>query len=243
MSEAALFVTCLVDNLAPRTGVASVELLEAAGWSVSFPPAQTCCGQPAVNTGEPDAAARLARHFVEVFEPFDAVVSPSGSCVAMVRHWYPQLLDGAWLGRAEAVAERTYELSDFLVDVAGVVDVGARLDTTVTVHDACHGLRILGTKSAPRRLLEAAGATIVEMADAELCCGFGGTFSEKHPEMSGPMADGKLDRAAATDAEYLVAGDTGCLLHLAGRRRRSGVGPEPVHFAELLASSLPGAGS
>jgi L-lactate dehydrogenase complex protein LldE len=241
MPEVALFVTCLVDQFAPDAGVAAVRLLEAAGCSVAFPAAQSCCGQPALNTGEPEAAAVLARHFVEVFEPYEAVVSPSGSCAAMVHHWYPRLLEGTWRERAEAVVARTYELSGYLADVLGRSDFGARLGpaATVTVHDACHGLRILGVKDAPRRLLEAAGATVVEMVDPETCCGFGGTFAAKHGEISAPLADDKLAQASATGARYLVACDSGCLLHLAGRRRRTGAGPEPVHLAELLARALP----
>lgn len=239
--EVALFATCMVDNVAPAVGVATVRLLEAAGCTVVFPEAQTCCGQPAMNTGEPEAASRLARHFVEVFEPYDAVVAPSGSCVAMVRHWYTRLLDGSWRDRAEVLAARTHELAGYLVDVLGRTDLGARIDESVTVHDACHGLRILGTKTAPRQLLETAGGRIIEMDEPEICCGFGGTFAEKHPEISGPMADDKLERAAATSADYMAAGDTGCLLHLEGRQRRSGVGPAPIHFAELLAAGLPSA--
>jgi L-lactate dehydrogenase complex protein LldE len=241
--EVALFVTCLVDQLAPEAGVAAVRLLEAAGCRVAFPEAQSCCGQPALNTGEPEAAAVLARHFVEVFEPYDAVVTPSGSCAAMVHHWYPQILEGDWAGRAEAVAARTYELTSFLVDRLGATDVLAEavsLDPglTVTMHDACHGLRVLGLKTSGRRLLEAAGATVVEMAEPEQCCGFGGTFAAKHGEISAPMADDKLAQAAATGADYLAACDSGCLLHLAGRRRRTGQGPEPVHVAELLGRAL-----
>ncbi len=239
MPEVALFVTCLVDQFAPEAAIGAVRLLEAAGCKVTFPEAQSCCGQPAVNTGEPEAAAVLARHFVEVFEPYPAVVSPSGSCVAMVHHWYPQLLEGAWRDRAVALAERTYELSGYLADVLDQTDLGARVDDLVTVHDACHGLRVLGTREAPRRLLAGAGAELVEMSEPEICCGFGGTFAAKHPEMSAPMADDKLAQAAATGARWLVACDSGCLLHLAGRRRRTGTGPEPVHLAELLARGLP----
>lgn len=241
MPEVALFVTCLVDQFAPRAGVAAVRLLEAAGCTVVFPEAQSCCGQPALNTGEPEAAAVLAQHFVEVFESYEVVVSPSGSCAAMVHHWYPRLLEGAWRERAEGVAARTHELTGYLSDGLGRPDLGARLDPveTVTVHDACHGLRVLGLKGAPRRLLEAAGATVVEMADPETCCGFGGAFAAKHGEISAPLADDKLAQAAATGARYLVACDSGCLLHLAARRRRTGTGPEPVHLAELLAGGLP----
>jgi len=234
----AFFVTCVVDQVAPDVGVASVRLLEAAGCDVSFPEAQTCCGQPAANSGEPEAAARLARHFVDVFEPFDAIVAPSGSCAAMIHHWYDRLLAGRDRDRALAVAAKTFELSQYLVTELDRLDLGARVDATVTVHDACHGLRNLGVGTAPRRLLEGAGATIVEMVEPETCCGFGGTFSIEHGEVAGPLADDKLAHAAATDAEFLVSGDSSCLLHLEGRRRRTGTGPQPIHFAELLARGL-----
>jgi L-lactate dehydrogenase complex protein LldE len=241
--EVALFVTCLVDQLAPEAGVAAVRLLEAAGCVVSFPEAQSCCGQPALNSGEPEAAAVLARHFVEVFEPYEAIVTPSGSCAAMVHHWHARILDGRWAERAEALARRTYELTSFLVDRLGATEEIGRAaplepGMTVTVHDACHGLRVLGLKTSGRQLLEAAGANVVEMAEPEQCCGFGGTFAAKHGEISAPMADDKLAQAAATGADYLAACDSGCLLHLAGRRRRTGQGPEPVHVAELLGRAL-----
>jgi len=237
--DVALFVTCVVDQVSPDVGVASVRLLEAAGCTVSFPEAQTCCGQPAANAGEPEAAARLARHFVEVFEPFDAIVAPSGSCAAMIHHWYDRLLEGRDRERALAVAAKTFELSQYVVAELGRLDLGARVDARVTVHDACHGLRNLGVGDAPRLLLESAGATIVEMVEPETCCGFGGTFSIEHGEVAGPLADDKLAHAAATEADYLVSGDTACLLHLEGRRRRTGVGPRSIHFAELLAQGLP----
>ena len=237
-AEVALFVTCLVDQLAPEAGVAAVRLLEAAGCRVAFPGAQSCCGQPALNTGEPEAAAVLARHFVEVFEPYEAVVTPSGSCAAMVHHWYTRLLDGRWRDRAAAVASRTHELTGYLVDVLARPDLGARVDTTITVHDSCHGLRMLGLVDQSRRLLRGAGATLVEMVDPEACCGFGGTFALKHTAVSTAMADTKLRDAAGTGAACLVAGDAGCLVHLAGRRRRTGVGPEPRHIAEVLAEGL-----
>ncbi len=238
MPEVALFVTCLVDQVTPRAGIAAVRLLEAAGCTVVSPEAQSCCGQPALNTGEPEAAAVLARHFVEVFEPYPAIVSPSGSCAAMVHHWYPKILEGAWRQRAAAVLARTFELTGCLAGVLRRTDLGARVDASVMVHDACHGLRVLGLKQAPRTLLAAAGATVVEMAESETCCGFGGTFAAKHGEISTPLADDKLAQAEATGARYLVACDSGCLLHLEGRRRRTGRGPEPVHVAELLAGGL-----
>jgi L-lactate dehydrogenase complex protein LldE len=238
-AKVALFVTCVVDNVFPQTGVASVRLLEAAGCEVAFPEAQSCCGQPAANSGEPEAAAVLARHLIEVFEPFDAVVAPSGSCAAMVHHWYPRLLTGDWRARAVALAARTFELSQYLVDELGRVELGARVDGRVTLHDACHMLRNLGVKAAPRRLLEAAHATLVEMEEPETCCGFGGTFAAKHGEISGPLADDKLRHAGATGADFLVSCDQACLMHLEGRRRRTGAGPRPVHLADLLAAGLP----
>lgn len=235
----ALLVTCVIDQMAPDTGVAAVRLLEAAGARVEFPDAQTCCGQPALSAGEPEAAARLARHTLDVFDGFDAVVAPSGSCAAMVHHWYTRLLSGSDRQRAADLAGRTWELSRFIVERLGVTDVGSRLDTTVTVHDACHGLRNHGVSASPRTLLRAAGATIVEMPEPETCCGFGGTFSQHHGALAGALADAKLAGAATTDAEWMASGDTACLLHLEGRRRRTGVGPRPVHLADLLAAGLP----
>ena len=241
MSErrVALFVTCVADNLFPDTGVAAVRLLEAAGCTVEFPAAQSCCGQPALNAGEPEAAARLARNFVEAFEPYDAVVTPSGSCAAMVRHWYTDVLTGESQRRAAAVAARTYELTQYLVDELGRVDLGGHVDGTVTVHDACHMLRTLGVTAAPRRLLEAAGATVLEMREPETCCGFGGTFAATHTEISGALADDKLAHAAATGADALVSCDLACLMHLEGRRRRTGTGPPARHLADVLAERLP----
>ncbi len=238
VQRVALFVTCVVDIVSPEVGVASVRLLEAAGCEVLFPEAQTCCGQPAANSGEPEAAARLARHFIDVFEPYDAIVSPSGSCAAMIHHWYDRLLTGRERDRARAVASKTFELSQYLVVELGKTELGARLDATVTVHDACHGLRNIGVGGSARVLLEAAGATIIEMEESETCCGFGGTFSIEHGEVAGPLADDKLAHAAATEAQYLASGDSACLLHLEGRRRRTGTGPEPIHFAELIARGL-----
>jgi L-lactate dehydrogenase complex protein LldE len=237
----ALFVTCLADQVFPDTAVAAVRVLEAAGVTVDFPEAQTCCGQPALAAGEPEAAAKLAHHWLDVFGPagaYDAIVAPSGSCASMVHHWYSRLVPER-AGEADALAHRTYELAQYLVDELGVADVGARLTTTATVHDACHGLRNLGVGEAPRTLLRAAGADVVEMPEAQTCCGFGGVFAAQHGELSGPLADDKLRHAAGTDAQWLVSGDAACLMHLEGRRRRTGVGPRPVHVADLLASGLP----
>ena len=245
MPTVALFVTCVADQVFPDTAAATVRVLEAAGVDVVFPERQTCCGQPALTAGEPDAAAHLARHHLDVFtaDAFDAdaVVAPSGSSAAMVCHHYPGLL-AERSAAAAALAARTFELSQYLVDVLGIVDIGARLDTTVTVHDACHGLRKLGIGDAPRRLLAGAGATVVEMAEPDTCCGFGGVFSMGFPEVSTRLADTKLGHAASTSARYLVSTDLACLMHLDGRRRRRRSGPatapEPVHLADLLASGL-----
>jgi L-lactate dehydrogenase complex protein LldE len=242
MPKVALFVTCVADQVYPDTAAATVRVLEAAGVDVVFPEQQTCCGQPALTAGEPDAATRLARHHLEVFDSaeFDAIVAPSGSCTAMVCHHYPELLTDDH-DRAVSVAARTYELTQYLVDVLGVVDIGARVDAVVTVHDACHGLRNLGLRSQTRRLLEATGATVVEMSEADTCCGFGGVFSFGFPEVSTRLADAKLGHAATTKARYLVSGDLACLMHLAGRRTRVGPPsvPQPIHIADLLASGLP----
>jgi L-lactate dehydrogenase complex protein LldE len=246
MPKVALFVTCVADQVFPDTAEATVRVLEAAGAEVVFPELQTCCGQPAITAGEPEAAARLARHHLDVFGALDAgeidaIVTPSGSCAAMVCHHYPTLLTDR-RPEAEALARRTFELTQYLVDVLGVVDIGARLDdTTVTVHDACHGLRNLGLRTQTRVLVEAAGATIVEMTEPDTCCGFGGVFSFGFPEVSTRLADAKIGHAATTTARYMVSGDLACLMHLDGRRRKVGPSsaPEPIHIADLLASGLP----
>jgi L-lactate dehydrogenase complex protein LldE len=247
--KVALFVTCVADQLSPDTAQSTVRVLEAAGAQVVFPPQQTCCGQPALTAGEPRAAARLAHHHLDVFGDrhvdagdFDAIVTPSGSCAAMVCHHYPALL-AERRSAAETLAARTFELTQYLVDVLGVDDIGARLDATVTVHDACHGLRNLGLGVGMRRLLERAGATLVEMTEPDTCCGFGGVFSFMYPEVSTRLADTKLGYAAATAAHYVVSTDLACLMHLDGRRRRLGpaTAPQPIHIADLLASGLPAA--
>jgi L-lactate dehydrogenase complex protein LldE len=234
-----LFVTCLVDQVAPDTGRSTLRLLEAAGCTVEFPERQTCCGQPGFNAGFPEDARRLARHFTDVFEGYEAIVAPSGSCAAMVRRYYPTLFAGAERERVEAVSAKTYELTQFLVDVLGRPDLGIRVDTTVAYHASCHLLRELGVRDAPRQLLDDAGVTVVEMGDAERCCGFGGSFSVSHPEISVPMADEKLDQALASGAGRLAACDTGCLVQLATRARRRGVDLEVRHVADVLAEGLP----
>ncbi|MFO7544014.1 MAG: (Fe-S)-binding protein [Trueperaceae bacterium] len=233
----ALFATCLVDQLFPDVGVATVRLLRHLGIEVTFPADQTCCGQPAYNAGHHDAARAAAIHHLNVFDGADAVVVPTGSCASMVVAHYPELLaeDATNYVRARDLAGRTYDLATFLADVLGTEDVGADLSgERVTYHDGCHALRWLGVKRAPRALLRAAGAELVESPSAEVCCGFGGLFSVKMPEISAAMARTKLEDVRATEATVLTSLDGGCLMQLSGTMHRQGGGPEVVHLAELL---------
>ncbi len=233
----ALFVTCLVDQFAPEVATAALSVLGRAGVEVSVPAGQTCCGQPFLNDGFPEQGASLARRWVQIFGPFDAVVAPSGSCAATVREFYPRLLSGTpWEALAAEVAHRTYELSEFLVRVVGVVDVGARFPHRVAFHPSCHLLRSLGAAGCARALLErVAGLQLVELARPEVCCGFGGVFSVKFPEVSEAMLADKLQDVASAGTDVLVSTDLGCLLHLRGglSRRRSPV--RCLHLAEVLA--------
>jgi L-lactate dehydrogenase complex protein LldE len=191
-----------------------------------------------VSAGQPEAAARLADHFLDVFTSAEAIVAPSGSCAAMVHHWFARLLPERERV-ARDVAAKTYEFAQFVVDVSGITDIGAKLDgEVVTVHDACHGLRNLGVGSAPRVLLAAAGASLAEMQEPETCCGFGGVFATEYPEVSTRLADAKLGHAGDTEADWLVSTDLACLMHLDGRQRRTRMGPRPIHLADLLASGL-----
>ncbi len=240
-TRVALFVTCLVDLFRPSVGFAALELLERSGVSVSIPTAQTCCGQPAYNSGDRETAIELARRMITLFEPFDHVVAPSGSCAAMLRCHYPRLLarDSTWAGRAEALAEKTWELTAFMVDVAGVTAVDSTLSARVTYHDGCSGLRELGVRRQPRELLATvAGLDLAEMTEPETCCGFGGTFCVKYPEVSTKMVRDKVADIEGTGAELVLAGDLGCLLNIAGclRRRRSRIAVR--HVAEVLAGRL-----
>lgn len=236
-SRVALFVTCLVDQFAPEVATATLSVLGRVGVEASVPAEQTCCGQPFLNDGFPEYASSLARRFVQTFEPFEAVVAPSGSCVATVREFYPRLLSGtAWEAPAAAVAHRTYELSEFLVRVVGVVDVGACFPHRVAFHPSCHLLRSLGAAGCARALLERVAALqLVELARPEVCCGFGGVFSVKFPEVSEAMLADKLQDVTGSGADVLVSTDMGCLLHLRGglSRRRSSV--RCLHLAEVLA--------
>ncbi len=234
-----LLVTCLVDLMRPSIGFAALRLLERAGVEVVVPRMQTCCGQPAYNGGDRADAAALARKLVAEFEGFDAVVAPSGSCAGMVRTHYPELLgdDPAWRARAEALAAKTWELTQFLTDVLAVDTVPGRFDGTVTYHDSCAGLREMGVKAQPRALLaKVAGLTLVEMAECENCCGFGGTFAVKFGEISTRLADDKCRNVEAAGADALVLGDLGCMLNIEGRLRRRGhASTQVLHVAEVLA--------
>ncbi len=233
----ALFVTCLVDLHRPTVGFAAIRLLEQAGCQVEVPRAQTCCGQPAYNSGDRDTARDLALGILEAFGGYDYIVVPSGSCGGMLRHHLPTLFedDPNLRARAEALAARTYELVSFLTDVMGLERVAGAASGTVTYHDSCSGLRELGIKAQPRRLLEALGVTVKEMADPDVCCGFGGTFCVKYPEISTRMVSDKSADIAATGAETVLAGDLGCLLNIAGRLKREGSAVKVRHVAEVLA--------
>ena len=234
----ALFVTCLVDLFRPSVAFASISLLEAAGCKVSVPEAQTCCGQPAWNSGDNATAADLARKVIETFEPFDFVVAPSGSCAATIVKDYPEILkaDPAWRKRAEAFAAKTHELVSFLVDVMGVSEVDARCDASTTYHDSCSGLRTLNIQEQPRALLASVeGLELREMEDTEVCCGFGGTFCVKFPDISNRMVENKTTHIVETGADLVLAGDLGCLMNMAGKLSRKGRRVKARHVAEVLA--------
>jgi L-lactate dehydrogenase complex protein LldE len=233
-----LFVTCLADLMRPSVAFAAVKLLQDAGCSVAVPSAQTCCGQPALNSGDSGDAREIARRVIESFEGFDAVVGPSGSCMGTLRHDYPALFAGepAWRSRAEDLARRSHELFSFLVDVMKMERVDARHDGKVTYHDSCAGLREMGVRSQPRKLLASVkGLELVEMNGTEECCGFGGTFCVKYPEISTRMVDGKIAHIEASGASTVLGGDLGCLLNIAGRIKRRGLPVRVIHTAELLA--------
>ena len=233
-----LFVTCLVDLFRPSVGFAAVKLLEDAGCQVKVPRAQTCCGQPAYNSGDRRDAAALARQTIAAFEGLDHVVAPSGSCAAMIKEHYPALLEGDphWRTRAEALAERTHELVSFLADVLEVDAVAAAFPVRATYHDSCSGLRELKIRAQPWRLLASVqGLELAELPEGEACCGFGGTFCVKYPEISNEMVNAKADCIESTGAELLLAGDLGCLMNMAGKLKRRGSKVQARHVAEVLA--------
>jgi L-lactate dehydrogenase complex protein LldE len=233
-----LFVTCLVDLFRPTVGLAAAKLLEDAGCVVEAPRSQTCCGQPAYNSGDRKTAIAIAKQVVDLFDGFDYVVAPSGSCAGMLRVHYPTLLaeDAAYGPRAKALAAKSHELVGFLVDVLKQDKVAARFTARVTYHDSCSGLRELGVKQQPRRLLASVGGVeLRELPGAEVCCGFGGTFCIKYPEISDRLVSEKAADIEATGADVLLAGDLGCLLNMAGKLRRRGAKVKARHIAEVLA--------
>ena len=239
--QVALLVTCLADLFRPSVAFNSIHLLEQAGCEVSVPTQQTCCGQPAYNTGDYEASRPIAMQVIENFEFADYVVVPSGSCAGMISRHYPRLFEGEWRQRAIDLAAKTFELTTFLTQIAPLT---ARYDVTekhseITYHDGCAGLRELGIKDQPRQLLrEQCGTGVRELNHSEVCCGFGGTFCAKMPELSNKMVSDKLDNALASGATMLAGGDLGCLMNIAGRAKRLGVNIEVRHIAELLAGDL-----
>ncbi|MEZ5932821.1 MAG: (Fe-S)-binding protein [Alphaproteobacteria bacterium] len=239
--KVALFVTCLVDLFRPAVGFAAVRLLEEAGCTVDVPSGQTCCGQPAYNQGARADTVDIARQTIDAFSGFDYVVAPSGSCTGMLKKHYPTLFapDDPYLAKAEDLAARSFELVSFLTDVLGVERVAGRLAATATYHDSCSGLRELGIKRQPRKLLASVeGMTLAEMENAEVCCGFGGTFCVKYPDISTKMVSDKTAAIEASGADLLLAGDLGCLLNMAGRLKRQGSAVAVRHVAEVLAGEL-----
>ena len=234
----ALFVTCLVDAMRPNVGFAALQLLREAGCRVEVPAAQTCCGQPAFNSGDTRDTAALARRFIETFEPYDYVVAPSGSCIGMTRAHYPEALadDPAWAERARRLGERSFELMSFLVDVMRFRPAGRRLDASATYHDSCSGLRELGVHAQPRALLAAVdGLTMKPLEGHDVCCGFGGTFCVKYPAISNAVVGEKAAAIERGGAQLLLGGDMGCLLNMAGKLRRNGSAVRVFHAAEVLA--------
>ena len=247
MPTVALFVTCLVDAFRPSVGMAAVKLLEDAGCQVVVPNGQTCCGQPGYNSGDRATAISIARRVVAILEPFEYIVVPSGSCGGMIVKHYPELFagDANWEQRARAVAGKTHELTAFLTGVLGRTAVNARFPATATYHDSCSALREMGVRVQPRALLATVeGLTLTELAERDACCGFGGTFAVKYPDISNAIVERKTADIAATGAELLISGDMGCLLNMAGKLKREGSPVQVRHVAEVLAgmTSLPAIG-
>ncbi len=237
MTKVALCVTCIVDQIMPEVGVATVKLLRRAGYEVEFPAAQTCCGQPFFNSGFVPQALDLAKRAIEIFEPYEAVVLPSGSCTTMMRLEYAHLLadDDEWHGRAQSLAAKTFELGEFLVQQAGWQPNAAESAPSVTYHDSCHMCRLLGLGNDSRQLLTAVGCTLHEMAEANRCCGFGGLFSLRMPEVSNAMTAVKLDYARQTNTDILVTADPGCLMQMRGLAIEN---QRIEHLATVLATTL-----
>jgi L-lactate dehydrogenase complex protein LldE len=238
MTQVQLFITCLVDSFHPQTGEAIVDIFHRLGVSVEFPRDQTCCGQPAFNAGLRDEARPLAEHTIRVFESTTGdIVMPSGSCAHMLKHNYLELFadDPGWLPRAQALASRVYEFTEYLVDKLGVTDLGARWDGLLTYHPSCHLLRGMNIDRQPRALLaNVRGAQIVDLPNAEECCGFGGVFSMEHPELSAEWLKRKIGNLEASQSPTLVVAEAGCLMHIAGGLHRRKKSQQVVHIAEVL---------
>lgn len=236
--QVGLFVSCLVDLYRPNVGFATIKLLEQSGCVVTVPPSQTCCGQPAYNSGDTSDSATIARATIDAFEKFDYVVVPSGSCAGMLREHFPELLqkDPEWSQRAVRFSAKVHELTSFLTDVMEFEKIDAKFESTVTYHDSCSGLRELGIKTQPRDLLQSvSGLQLKEMEGTEVCCGFGGTFCIKYPDISERMVSDKVALAAQSGAEVLLGGDMGCLMNISGRLKRLDQPMRVYHVAEVLA--------
>ena len=234
-----LFIQCLVDSIYPDVGEAMVRIFRQLGIDLTCPTQQTCCGQPAFNSGYRRQAHTAAEHFIEVFEDSDIIVCPSGSCVNMVRHHYAELFanDPQWLQRAQGLADRIYEFSEYLVDVLGVDELGARFEGRLTYHDSCHLLRGIGVREQPRKLLHrVAGADFIEMRDSDYCCGFGGSFAVKYSDISNAMVADKVKNIMDTGADVVVGCDMGCLMNIQGKLSRIGSSIRVMHIAQILDS-------
>ncbi len=232
-----LFIQCLVEHLSPEAGISMVRLFDRLGVDTVYPERQTCCGQPVFNAGHRDKAVIAAKRFIEIFESSEVIVCPSGSCVHMVRHHYPELFsdDPTWQERAQKVGAKTYELSEFLVDVLQLTDVGAHFSGSVTYHDSCQLARALGVREQPRTLLNNVnGLKLIEMEDSDRCCGFGGSFAVKYPEISLKIVDDKVKTIIESGADAVVGCDMGCLLNIEGRLKRLGHKIPVYHLAEIL---------
>ncbi len=237
------FVTCIVDAMRPNIGFASVKVLELAGCVVDVPQAQTCCGQPAFNSGDDDGTRAIAKQVIAAFEEYDYVVVPSGSCASMIRSHYGELFEGdkEWQARQQAVSAKTWELLSFLTDIMGYRPEGVRYDGVATYHDSCSGLRDLGVHDQPRALLaEVEGLSLTPLQGNDECCGFGGTFCVKYPDVSGAIVSDKAEKIEATGADTLLGGDMGCLMNMAGKLSREGSDVKAFHTIELLAGMADG---
>jgi len=238
--KVSLFIPCLTDQFFPQVGINLYKVLKKAGAEVDYPTEQTCCGQPAFNSGYHAEAIELAQRFLKVFRNSQYIVAPSGSCTSMVKMFYPEILEDPGLHELlHDITTKTYEFSDFLVNVMGVKDLGVHFPHKVTYHDACHLLRELKVKEAPRDLMRhVRGLELIEMEESESCCGFGGTFSVKYPEISTAMAEDKAATIVRTGAEFVVANDSSCLMQIGGYLSRNGFAAKPIHLADLLGKNL-----